>query len=148
MTSFAHNLNLDDTAMSNVLHSARNIAVVGHSDNPGRTSYQIARFLRQAGYNVYPVNPYVQQIDGEPCYASLADVPVPIDIVNVFRRSEFLAGVVEEAIAVKAQVVWAQLGVEDAAAMQRALDAGLAMAMDRCIKVEYWRLGINHAKQA
>jgi uncharacterized protein len=147
MIPLSLNLNLDDAAMSDRLHSARTIAVVGHSDNPGRTSYQIARFLRQAGYSVYPVNPLVQHIDGEPCYASLADVPVPIDIVNVFRRSEYLPGVVENAIAVKAHAVWAQLGVEDAVAMQRALDAGLAMAMDRCIKVEYWRLGIDHAKQ-
>lgn len=146
MMNLAMNLNLDDAAMSDVLRQARTIAVVGHSDNPGRTSYQIAQFLRQVGYTVFPVNPLLTQIDGEVCYASLADVPQPIDIVNVFRRSEFLPGVVAEAITVKARAVWAQLGVEDAAAMQQALDAGLSMAMDRCIKVEYWRLGIDHAK--
>jgi predicted CoA-binding protein len=111
------------------------IAVVGHSDNPHRTSYQIAAYLRQAGYRVYPVNPTVNEIDGEPCYPTLAAVPEPIDIVNVFRRSEYLPGVVEEAIAVGARSIWAQLGVYDSGAEQRANAAGLPVVMDTCIKV-------------
>jgi len=134
------NLNQDDQAMRDVLEMARVIAVVGHSDNPLRTSYNIAAYLRRAGYTVYPVNPTVEQIDGQPSYASLAQVPEAIDIVNVFRRAEHLAGVVEDAIAVNAKGVWAQLGVVDEAARQRALDVGLDMAMDRCIKVEHQRL--------
>ncbi len=126
--------------LERILSEARVIAVVGHSDNPSRTSYQIAQYLRQAGYKVYPVNPTVSQIDGEPCYATLADVPEPIDIVDVFRRSEYLGGVVEDAIAVKAKTVWAQLGVVDEDAAQQAVDAGLNIVMDRCIKVDHRRL--------
>lgn len=132
----------NDPALQDLLTNARVIAVVGHSDNPDRTSYRIAGYLRRAGYTVYPVNPTVAEIDGEKSYASLADVPEPIDIVDVFRRSEFLPGVVEDAIAVGAKAVWSQLGVYDEGAEQRALDAGLNVIMNRCIKVEHARLGV------
>jgi hypothetical protein len=135
-------LTLDDSVMRDVLSTARVIAVVGHSDNPARPSYSIARYLRLVGYKVYPVNPSVQQIDGERSYASLADVPEPIDIVDVFRRSEYLLGVVEEAVAVGAKTVWAQLGIHNDAAKQRALDAGLNVVTNHCIKVEHSRLAI------
>jgi predicted CoA-binding protein len=133
-------LNTDLNAMRAVLENAKVIAVVGHSDKPHRTSYRIAQYLRAAGYTVYPVNPTVSEIDGQPSYASLFDVPEPIDIVDVFRRSEYLPGVVDEAIAVGAKTVWGQLGVYDAAAKQKALEAGLDVAMDACIKVEHARL--------
>lgn len=139
-------LNTNDAAMREALTNARVVAVVGHSDNPSRTSYQIAQFLRRVGYVVYPVNPTVSQIDGQPCYASLQDVPEPIDIVDVFRRSEFLPGVVDDAIAAGAKTVWSQLGVYDAQAAQKALNAGLNVAMDVCIKVEFMRLGVNIKK--
>lgn len=119
---------------------ARTIAVMGHSDDPNRTSYQIAAMLRQVGYIVYAVNPKVGEIDGEKCYPTLMDVPEPIDIVDVFRRSEFLPEVVDQAVAVNAKVVWAQLGVEDALAARVAEAAGVRVVMDRCIKVEYYRL--------
>ena len=132
-----------DPALRELLANARTIAVVGHSDNPMRTSYRIAQFLRQAGYAVYPVNPTVAQIDGQPSYPSLAAVPQPIDLVNVFRRSEHLPGVVEEAIAVKAGAVWAQLGVYADSAAQIARAAGIPLVMDRCIKVEFQRLGVR-----
>ncbi len=130
----------DDAALRDILTSARVIAVVGHSDRPNRTSYRIANYLREVGYTVYPVNPTVAQIDGQRSYTSLADVPEPIDIVNVFRRSEYLAGVVEDAIAAGAKMVWAQLGVSDAAATQKAEAAGLPLVMDNCIKVSHMRL--------
>jgi len=123
-----------------ILEEARVIAVVGHSDKPHRTSYRIGRYLREAGYMVYPVNPAVQEIDGERSYASLAEVPEPIDIVNVFRRSEFLAEVVEQAIAVGAKAVWTQLGVVDELAAKKAEEAGLSMVMDRCIMVDHGQL--------
>jgi predicted CoA-binding protein len=129
----------DDTAQRAFLASAKVIAVVGHSDDPSRTSYQIGRFLKSVGYTVYPVNPTVSSIDGEKAYAALADVPEPIDIVDVFRRSEYLAGVVDDAITVGAKVVWAQLGVYDAAAAQKGEDAGVAVIMDNCIKVAFMR---------
>lgn len=137
------NLKGRDEAIRALLTGAQAIAIVGHSDRPTRTSYQIAQFLKRAGYTVIPVNPTVQTIDGQPCYPSLRDVPTRVDIVNVFRRSEYLIEIVEEAIAIQAPAVWAQLGVSDAAAMQKALDAGLNMVMDACIKVEYQRLGLD-----
>ncbi len=127
----------DKDTLRQILTSARTIAVVGHSDRPNRTSYKIGRFLKRVGYTVYPVNPAVTSINGEPCYPSLAEVPEPIDLVNVFRRSVFLEGVVEEAIAAGAPAVWAQLGVQDEAAAQKAEAAGLQIVMDNCIMVAY-----------
>ncbi|MEP7292059.1 MAG: CoA-binding protein [Chloroflexota bacterium] len=129
----------DDAAQRAFLANATVIAVVGYSDDPSRTSYQIGGFLRDVGYTVYAVNPMVDEIDGEPVYASLADVPEPIDIVDVFRRSEYLAGLVDEAIAVGAKVVWAQLGVSAAAAAEKGEAAGVAVVMNNCIKVTYLR---------
>lgn len=131
---------LNDQEMRRVLREARVIAVVGHSDKPHRTSYQIGQYLRQAGYTVYPVNPTVDKINGQKCYASLADVPEPIDIVNVFRQSQHLAGVVEEAIAVGAKAVWAQLGVYDMKSRQIAKNAGIDIIMNQCIRVDHRRL--------
>jgi predicted CoA-binding protein len=125
------NLKEDDNARRGVLINAKVIAVVGHSDKPDRTSYRIAQFLRGVGYKVYPVNPGVSEIDGQPCYSSLKDVPEPVDIVNVFRRSEYLSAIVDEAIAVNAKTVWAQLGVSDELSAQKALDAGLNIVMER-----------------
>ena len=137
------NLKEDDNAMRDVLTQAKVIAVVGHSDKPERTSYRIAQFLREVGYKVYPVNPTVSEIDGQPSYASLKDVPESVDIVNVFRRSEYLPEIVDEAIAIHAKTVWAQLGVYDERSAQKAIDAGWNMVMDACIKVEYMRLGVG-----
>ena len=92
------NLNESDKAMRIALEQAKVIAVVGHSDKPHRTSYRIAQYLRQVGYTVYPVNPTVMEIDGQPSYESLEAIPEPIDIVNVFRRSEHLSDIVGETI--------------------------------------------------
>jgi predicted CoA-binding protein len=130
----------DPNELHRILETSRVIAVVGHSDKPHRTSYRIAGYLRMVGYRVYAVNPTLSEIDGERCYASLADIPEPIDIVDVFRRAEYLDGVVDEAIAVGAKVVWGQLGVVDAAAARKAEAAGLQVVMDRCIKVDHQAL--------
>ncbi|MCA9914489.1 MAG: CoA-binding protein [Anaerolineae bacterium] len=135
-------LNKSDEQMREVLANAKTIAVVGHSDKFYRTSYQIAEYLRRAGYKVYPVNPTVATINGEKSYASLHEIPEPIDIVNVFRRSEHVAAIVQEAIDVGAKAVWTQLGVVDISARDVALAAGLDVAMDRCIKVEHARLQV------
>jgi predicted CoA-binding protein len=129
--------------LRSLLTEAQVIAVVGHSDNPERTSYRIAHYLREAGYTVYPVNPGVDTIDGEPSYPSLAEVPEPIDIVNVFRRAEHLPGIVQEAIAVGAKAVWGQLGVTHPEALRLADEAGLALVMDRCIKTEHLRVFVD-----
>lgn len=123
-----------------LLDKARVIAVVGHSDKPTRTSYRIAHYLRQMGYKVYPVNPTVDEIDGEKSYPTLDLVPEPIDIVNVFRRSEHLPGIVEDAIAVGAGAVWAQLGVEHPEAARMAAEADLPIVMNNCIKVSHGML--------
>lgn len=123
-----------------LLESAHVIAVVGHSDSPHRTSYRIARYLRQMGYRVYAVNPTVDEIDGETSYPDLASVPEPIDLVNVFRRSEYLPDVVREAIDVQAGAVWAQLGVEHQTAGELATQADLPIIMNNCIKVTHGRL--------
>ncbi len=129
--------------LRSLLTEAQVIAVVGHSDNPERTSYRIAHYLREAGYTVYPVNPAVDTIDGEPSYPSLAEVPEPIDIVNVFRRAEHLPGIVQEAIAVGAKAVWGQLDVTHPEALRLADEAGLALVMDRCIKTEHLRVFVD-----
>ncbi|MDJ0515465.1 MAG: CoA-binding protein [Trichodesmium sp. MO_231.B1] len=134
------NLNTNDRLKRDILKNSQIIAVVGHSDKPERTSYQIAQFLREVGYKVYPVNPIVKEIDGQPTYATLQDIPEPVDIVNVFRRSEYLPEIVEAAIAIHAKTIWTQLGVRDWQSANKALDAGLNLAMDVCIKVEYLRL--------
>ncbi len=130
----------DNEGLRQLLEDAKVIAVVGHSDKPSRTSYRIAQYLRAAGYKVYPVNPTVDEIDGERSYASLEAIPEAIDIVDVFRRSEHLEGVVEEADKVGAKAVWGQLGVRDEQAAAKAEAAGLDMVMDRCIKVDHARL--------
>ncbi len=129
----------DDMMQRAILADAKVIAVVGYSDDPSRTSYQIGAFLRDVGYTVYAVNPTVESIDGEKSYASLAEIPEAIDIVNVFRRSQFLAGVVDEAIAAGAKAVWSQLGVVDAAAAAKGEEASVAVIMNTCIKVSYVR---------
>lgn len=131
---------LTDTQMRELLTRSKVIAVVGHSDNPGRTSYQIAQYLKRVGYKVYPVNPTVSEIDGEKCYPDLASVPEPIDIVNVFRRSEHLADIFDEAVEVGAKSVWAQLGVVDILLEAKAEDIDYPLVMDTCIKVVHARL--------
>ena len=130
----------NDTALQEILTQAKYIAVVGHSAKPSRPSYQIAQFLRRQGYQVYPVNPGLKSIEGYPCYASLHQAPPPIDIVNVFRRSEYLPEIVEAAIAIGAKTLWTQLGVADQASAQTVIDAGLNVIMDACIKIEHLRL--------
>ncbi len=127
----------DSHGLRRILKEARVIAVVGHSDRPQRTSYSIGRYLRDVGFRVYAVNPTITEVDGEKVYPSLAEVPESIDIVNVFRRSEFLDEVVDQAIAVGAKAIWAQLGVYDEAAARKAETAGLDMVMDRCIMVDH-----------
>lgn len=131
---------IPDAQLRDILATARTIAVVGHSNDPGRVSYQIAQYLRRAGYKVYPVNPTVQTIDGEISYPSLTAVPEPIDIVDVFRRSEFLPDVVEDAIAAGAKVVWAQQGISNEDAARRAAEAGITLIQNNCIKVTHMYL--------
>ncbi len=121
-----------------ILEQTGNIAVVGLSDKTDRTSYMVAAAMQDRGYRIIPVNPMVAgaTILGETCYASLADVPDPIDMVNVFRRSEYCTEVAHEAVQAGARILWMQLGVVNMEAAAIAADAGLTVIMDRCIKVE------------
>jgi uncharacterized protein len=116
-----------------ILRSARTIAVVGLSPNPRRPSYGVARYLQRAGYRIIPVNPNVSEVLGERSYATLSELPGPVDVVEVFRRSEFAGAIVDEAIAIGAAAVWLQDGVVDEAAAERARAAGLDVVMDDCM---------------
>lgn len=122
-----------------ILKQSKNIAVVGISDRPGRDSGWIARFLKENGYKVFGVNPNLKSFDGITVYSSLKEIPEPIDIVDIFRRSDFVLDIVKEAIEVKAKIVWMQLGVVNYDAQKLALDSGLQVIMNRCIAVEYRR---------
>jgi predicted CoA-binding protein len=116
-----------------LLRSSRTIAVVGLSSNPMRASNGVAEYLKRSGYEVIPVNPNETEVLGEKCYARVEDVPERIDIVDIFRRSEFVPEVVDAAIAVGARAVWMQEGVIHEDAAERARAAGLQVVMDRCI---------------
>ncbi len=135
-------MNPSDAALHDLLAASRTIAVVGHSDKPYRDSYGVAQYLRQSGYRVYAVNPNLRTVAGDIAYPNLRQLPERIDIVDVFRRAEHLATIVEDAIAIGARAVWGQFGVVDPAAAARAQAAGLIVVMDRCIKVEHHRLGM------
>jgi predicted CoA-binding protein len=135
-------MSLPDARLHDLLAAAHTIAVVGHSDKPYRDSYNVARYLRSVGYIIYPVNPNLRSLHGEVVYPDLRSVPDRIDIVNVFRRPEHLPQIVEDAIAIGARAVWAQIGVVDPGAARRARAAGLTMVQDRCLMVEHRRLGL------
>ncbi|MDD9270133.1 CoA-binding protein [Paenibacillus sp. GCM10023248] len=119
-----------------LLANAGNIAVVGLSDKPDRTSYMVAAAMQSRGYRIIPVNPNATEILGEKCYASLSDIPEPVDIVNVFRRADQVVPIAEEAVKIKAKVFWLQLDIVNEEAGLIASEAGLEVIMDRCIKVE------------
>ncbi|MGO9095440.1 MAG: CoA-binding protein [Bryobacteraceae bacterium] len=123
-----------------LLRSAKTIAVVGLSSKRKRPSYSVSEYMQRAGYRIVPVNPGETEVLGERAYASLEAVPERIDIVDVFRRSEFVAEIVESAIRVGARAVWMQEGVSDEAAAARARAAGLVVVMDRCILKEHRKM--------
>jgi predicted CoA-binding protein len=126
--------------ISEILQSSRTIAVVGLSSRRMRPSYGVSEYMQSAGYRIIPINPQETEVLGEKAYARLEDVPEPIDIVDVFRRSEFVPEIVESAIRAGAKAVWLQEGVVHAEAAQRARDAGLFVVEDRCILKEHRRL--------
>ena|SRR6266850_273772 len=129
----------DPAAIERILDECRTIAVVGLSSTPTRPSHGVAAYMQRAGYRVIPVNPNEREVLGEKAYASLAEAPERIDLVDVFRRSEEAAAAVDEAIGIGAKAVWLQEGVIDHDAAQRALDAGLLVVMDRCWLKEHAR---------
>jgi predicted CoA-binding protein len=132
--------NPDDAAIRDLLTRTRRIAVVGLSPKAHRDSNRVARYLLESGYEVVPVYPREERILGQAVYRRVQDVPGPIDLVDVFRRSEALPGVVDEAIAARAAALWLQLDCIDEAGAARARAVGMTVVMDRCLMVEHRRL--------
>lgn len=122
-----------------ILRRYRTFAVVGLSPRPQRDSHRVGRFLLDHGYRVVPVYPGEEEILGERCYARLGDIPFPVEVVDLFRRSEAVPPFVDEAIAIGAKVVWMQLGVVHEEAAEKARRAGLLVVMDHCPVIEYRR---------
>ncbi|RPF49852.1 hypothetical protein EDD75_0677 [Thermodesulfitimonas autotrophica] len=129
-----------DEALRELLQQSRTVAVVGLSPKPERDSHRVAAYLQQQGYRIIPVYPREETILGEKVYRRLGDIPFAVDIVNVFRRSEEVLPVVEEALALRPRAVWLQLGVTHAGAVPLCRRAGVCLVMDRCIMVEHRRL--------
>ena len=123
-----------------ILKSFKKIAVIGISNKPDRPSHYVSYFMKEHGYQIYPVNPGLDEVLGEKCYPSLSAIPDEIEIVDIFRRAEFVDEIVEKAIEVNAKVIWMQQGIINENAAQKAIEAGLQVVMDRCIKTEYARL--------
>ena len=133
-----------DELIREILNQAKTIALVGASNNPARPSYIVTKYLSERGFKVLPVNPGLagQTIVGLPVYRSLADLPEPVDMVEIFRNSEAAAGITDEALAMPTppKIIWMQLGVRNDAAAARAEARGLRVIMNRCPKIEYGRL--------
>ena len=129
----------DPLTIQRVIHTAKTIAIVGLSKNELRASYFVGFYLRRHGYRVIPVNPREREIFGEKCFKSLADVPVKLDIVNVFRAPDALPGIAEEAVAAGAKNLWCQFSVINEEGGRIAESGGMSVVMDRCLKVEHAR---------
>jgi hypothetical protein len=139
MTAFDLTRYQDPLTIQRVIHGSKTVAVVGLSRNELRASYFVGYYLKRHGYRVIPVNPREQEILDEPAYKTLADVPVPIDIVNVFRAPDALPEIAREAVAVRAKSLWCQFTVINAEGARIAEEGGLTVVMDRCLKVEHAR---------
>jgi uncharacterized protein len=135
----------DINTLRRILSEYKRVAVVGLSADWSRPSYFAAKYLLDHGFEIIPVNPKYKEILGQPCYPDLLSIPGPVDIVDLFQKAERVPPFVDEAIAIKAKLVWMQLGIVHEEAAQKARDAGLEVIMDRCIKIEYARLfgGLN-----
>lgn len=122
------------------IYTLKNIAVVGMSKNPEKAAHYVAKYLAEQGYNIIPVNPTTDEILGKKCYPSLLDVPVPVDIVDVFRPSDQVKPVVEETIKIKPRVIWLQEGIHNPEAESLAKNAGIDVVFNRCMLAEHQRL--------
>jgi hypothetical protein len=129
----------DPLVIQRVLHTATTVAIVGLSSNELRPSNFVGYYLKRHGYQVIPVNPRETEILGEKCYPSLLDVPVPVDVVDVFRAPDALPGIARDAVAMGAGTLWCQFGVINSEGNQIAADAGLTVIVDRCMKIEHAR---------
>ena len=132
---------IDDIAtLRRILREGRTLAVVGLSAEWHRPSFFAAKYMQQHGYRIVPVNPRYEQVLGERCYASLLDIPDPVDIVDVFRRSEDVLPIAEQAVRIGAKCLWQQIGVKNLDAVRLVQAAGLDAVIDRCVKIEHARL--------
>jgi predicted CoA-binding protein len=129
----------EEESITKLLASAKTIAVVGLSAKPFRASFGVTETLQSSGYRIFPVNPNETDVLGEKCYARLEDIPEKIDIVDIFRRSEFVPEIVDAAIRIGARAIWMQEGVEDEPSAARARRAGLFVVMDNCIAKEIYK---------
>jgi predicted CoA-binding protein len=132
--------NPDDATLRSLLGPGATIAVVGLSPKPERPSHVVARAMQRFGFRIIPVRPGIDSVLGEKAYATLADVPFAIDIVDVFRAAAHVPAIVDAALAVHSRAIWLQEGIVDPVAAQRARDAGMTVVMDRCLYKEYVRL--------
>lgn len=135
------------SSLYRILRSYRTIAIVGVSNSEHRPSYFAAKYLQHHGYRIIPVNPRYKTVLGQPCYASLTDIPEPVEMVDCFRRSDEIPELAKQAIEIGAQCLWLQLGVTHPEAEKSATDAGLDVVSNRCVKIEHGRLfgGLNYA---
>jgi predicted CoA-binding protein len=138
--------NPSDAELKQLMVDAATIAVVGASNNPERASHGIMRKLQSVGYHVIPVNPRETEVLGEHAYPSLLDIPVPIDIVDVFRRSEYTPSIADEAVKIGAKALWLQSGIENEEAAARAKAGGLMVVMDTCLGTMHAVLRVPHKK--
>jgi predicted CoA-binding protein len=129
----------DPLAIQRVLHTAKTIAIVGLSKNELRPSNFVGYYLNRHGYRVIPVNPRETEILGETCYPNLLDVPVPVDVVDVFRAPDALPGIARDAVTIGASVLWCQFGVINEEGAKIAVEGGLTVVIDRCLKIEHAR---------
>ena len=123
-----------------ILENSRTVAVVGISPKAERDSHQVARYLKEQGYRIVPVNPGQKEILGETCYPNLKAIPFPVDMVDVFRRPEAVPPIVDDAIAMGAKVVWMQLGIVHNESAKKARESGLSVIMNKCTKIEHMHL--------
>ncbi|MFS0786706.1 CoA-binding protein [Shouchella sp. 1P09AA] len=129
--------NPTDQRIKEILDTKKRIAVVGLSDNPDRTSYMVTQAMQDAGYKIVPINPNVEHVLGEKSYRSISDLDVEVDMVNIFRRSEFLPELAKETVEAGIPIFWTQLGVVDKGAYDYLQEHNVETVMDRCIKVEH-----------
>ena len=132
--------NPDDDTLRSLLQSVRTVAVVGLSPQPARPSYRVAQAMQHYGYRIVPVRPLVDEVLGEKAYASLADIPFAIDLVDVFRAAEHVPAIVAQCLALNLPAIWIQEGIVHEAAAQQAQTGGMTVVMDRCILKDYVRL--------
>jgi len=138
----------ESEAITQILNSSKTIAVVGLSNDRMRPSFHVAEYLKSVGYQIIPVNPFETEVLGEKSYARLQDVPTPIDVVQIFRRPQFVPEIVDAAIQIRVRCVWMQEGIAHAEAAERARQAGILVIMNRCMLKEHLRRSRHPSKHA